>query len=130
MTKLTLVALILGLPALVAADINRFNPRRDLERPDALRWNMRTQRPELNVAPSALPAWVSICRPNPAAHCKSQTPCPVPQHLCRCLSQPDCLSHASAPVLWPHSPRADEQRTADKEPRPKQAQVQDKHPAN
>jgi len=130
MTKLAAIVLILALPALVLADINRLRPSPDLERPDALPWNMRMQRPELAVVPSALPAWASTYMSSPAERSSNRVPCPCPasQHLSLCLSQPDCLNHANAPILWPHAPRADEQKTAAKEPRPKQ--VQDKHRAN
>ena len=132
MTKLAAIVLILALPALVAADINRVRLGPGPEQPDALRWNMRMQRPELTVVPSVQPAWASICTPNPTERSSYRVPCPCPaaQHLGLCLSQPDCLNHANAPILWPHAPRADEQKTAAKEPRPEQAQVQYKHSAN
>jgi len=132
MMKLNAVLLILALPALVTADVNRFRPSRGLEEPDALCWNMRTHRPERTVVTSVLPAWASICAPSPAERSSNQVTCPGPgsQYLSRRLSQPECANYVKMPVLWPHAPRADEQKTAAGEPRPKKAQAQDKQPAN
>jgi hypothetical protein len=117
MTKLVAVALILVLPGLVAADINRLRPSPDLEQPDALPWNTRTHRPELTLVPSVSPAEASICMSDLAERNSNRIPCPCPasQVLSRCLSQPDCLNHANMPILLPHAPRADEQRTSEKE---------------
>lgn len=125
MRKLAAVALILALPALVAADINRLKPSPDLDRPDALPWNMRTRRPELRVAYPAQPSWASISRPNPVRS-KSVGPChaTAPQHVTRCLPQPDCRNDGNIPVLWPHAPRVDEQKTVAMEPRPDRGQIQ------
>ncbi len=131
MTKLIAVALILALPALVAADINRFNPTRDLERPDALPRSVQRPEPGLAVMVPVLPVWQGAGTPL-ATGCQSRVACPstVPQHVARCLSGPDCHNKASSPVLWPHAPRADEQKTAAKEPRQEQAQVPNNQLAN
>ena len=132
MTRRAAFALILALPGLATADFYRLRPSPDIVQPDALPWNMRIQRPEPMVLHKALPSWANNCTVSPAERSSNRVPCPCPasQHLSLCLSQPDCLNHANAPILWPHAPRADEQKTAAKEPRPEQAQVQDKHSAN
>ncbi len=131
MMKLTAVLLILSLPALVTADVNRLRPSRGLEEPDALCWNMQTHRPEPTAVPLVMPSWASIRMSNPTVTSRSSIQCPTsaPQHVTRRLSQPECASYVKAPVLWPHAPRADEQKTADREPRPKQTQAQDRQPA-
>jgi hypothetical protein len=132
MTRRAAFALILALPGLATADFYRLRPSPDIVQPDALPWNMRIQRPEPMAVHNALPSSANNYTVSPAERSSNRvpSPCPAAQHLGLCLSQPDCLSHASAPVLWPHAPRADEQKTADKEPRPKQAQVPDNQPAN
>jgi len=130
MTRQTAFALIVALPGLVTADIYRFRPSPDIARPDVLPWDMRIQKPEPIAMRSALPSWANTCTAGPAERSSNRLPCPSSQHLSLCLSQPDCLNHANLPILWPHAPRVDEQKTVAKEPRPEQAQIQDKHPAN
>jgi len=132
MTKRAALALILALPGLVTADFHRFRPSPDTAQPDALPWNMRIQRPEPVAMRWALPSWANTYTASPAEGSSSRVPgpCPASQHLSLCLSQPDCLNHANVPILWPHAPRVDEQKTVAKEPHPERVQVQDKHPAN
>ena len=131
MTKLAMIVLILALPALVAADIDRLRPSPDFERPDALAWNTRTHEPELPMKPPVPPAWQGACASGPTGPGRSQIQrlVPVPEHVALCQSQPDCRSHVNAPALWPHAPRTDEQKTTDKERRQKQARTRNKHPA-
>lgn len=132
MTRRAAFALILALPGLATADFYRLKPSPDIAQPDALPWNMRIQRPEPIALHSALPSWANTSTASPAERSSNRVPCacPASQHLSLCLSQPDCLKHANVPILWPHAPRVDEQKTVAKEPRPERAQVQDKHPAN
>ena len=125
MTKLATIALILALPALVAADINRFNPDRDLERPDAVLWRVQRPEPGLTAITPVLPAWKGVGMPL-VTGCQSRVACPstVPQHVTRCLPSPDCRNEVSAPILWPHAPRVDERKTVAMEPRPERDQIQ------
>jgi hypothetical protein len=58
----------------------------------------------------------------------NRIPCRGSEYLSRCLSQPDCASHVNVPVLWPHAPRADEQKTAARERRVEEARSQDGWP--
>ena len=131
MTKLVAVVLILALPDLVTADINRLKLNPDLEKPDALAWIVRRPEPRLTTMHAPLPVWESAGVPVTADR-ESPIACPstAPEHVARCLSQPDCRNHVNAPALWLHAPRTDEQKTVAKEPAPEQVQVQDKHPAN
>ena len=132
MIRRTAFALIVALPGLVTADFYRLRPSPDTAQPDALPWNTRIQRPEPTAVHSALPSWARITSSDPAGLFRSRAACPgvVPQHLGRCLSQPDCRRSVHVPILWPHSPRADEQKTAAEEMRTVQVQVEDKHTAN
>ena len=132
MTKLAAVALILALPALVTADINRLRPRMDAERPDAVCVNARRPEPQLAVMSPLLPVWDEACVSAAAGPGRTEMQCPasVPEHLTRRQSQPDCRNHVNAPVLWPHAPRTDEQRTVTNELRSEQARLQDRHPTN
>lgn len=132
MSKLAAVAAILTLPTLLVADINRFNPSRDLERPDAVIRRMQGQESGQTALSVRLSVWEGVCKPIDAGRRPSQMPCPpsVPPYLTRCQPQPDCSIHANAPVLWPHAPRVDEQKTAAKEPRTEQAQVPNNQPVN
>jgi len=131
MTKLAAVVLILALPALVTADINRLKLSPDLEKPDALAWIARRPEPGLTAMLPLLPVWEGGGAPV-AADRESPIACPgaAPEHVARYLSQPDCRTHVNAPALWLHAPRTDEQKTVAKEPAPEQVQIQDKHPAN
>jgi hypothetical protein len=117
MKKLAAAALIIALTGLVAADINRLRLSPDLEQRDALPWNMRTHRPELTPVPSVGPAQASTRVSNLAERSSNRMPCqcPAAQRLSTCFSQPDCRAKASVPILWPHAPHADEQKTSEKE---------------
>jgi len=127
MTKLSAVLLILAFPVLVAADINRLSLHPDLERPDALFWSVRRPEPGLTTIAPVLPTWEGACTPSATGSGQSRAACPAvaPQHVTRCLPQPDCRNDGNAPTLWPYAPRTDEQKTAAEEPRLKQAQVLD-----
>ncbi len=131
MKKLAAVALVLALPALVAADINRFDPDRDLERADAVLWRVQRPEPGLTATTPVLPVWKGAGIPL-VAGCQSRVACPstVPQHVTRCLSSPDCRNNVSAPVLWPHAPRVDEARTTAEERRLDNALAPDGRPAD
>jgi hypothetical protein len=117
MTKLAAVLLVLALPGLVAADIDRLRLSPASEQPDALPWDIRTRRPVVAVAPSVLPAWASISRSDPCERGNNKVPCPCPaaQRLNSCFSQPECRAKVSAPILWLHSPRSDERKTLQEE---------------
>lgn len=132
MTKLAAVALILALPGLVTADFYRLRPSPDVAQPDALPWNMRIQRAAPTAVHSALSSWANTYTVSPAERSSNRVPCPCPAagHLGLRLSQPDCLTHVNAPVLWPRAPRTDERKTAANEMRSEQAQLQDRHPAD
>ncbi len=128
MNKQAAFVLVLALPGLVMADYYRFRPSPDINPPDALRWDMRAHRPELTAVPSRPPSWASVVTPGCSRSgfaCKQS----VPQYQVRCQSQPECQSHVNTPILWPHSPRADEQKTVLVEQRLKEATVQSRTPA-
>lgn len=131
MRKLAAVAIMLALPALVAADINRFNPDRDLERPDAVLWRVQRPEPGLTAMTPVLPVWKGAGVPLVNV-CQSRVACPsaAPQHVTRCLPSPDCRNNVSAPVLWPHAPRVDEVKTTAEERRLDRALAPDGKPAN
>jgi hypothetical protein len=130
MRMLAAVALILALPALAAADINRLRLSPDPDRPDALLWNAR--RTQLSPAPVGLPAWAGPSMPLVPNCRKSQIagPCTVPEYVTRCQREPGCPNRASAPMLWPKAPRTDEQKTATEELRVARGWVQNSRPAN
>jgi hypothetical protein len=117
MTKLAAVLLALALPGLVAADMNRLRLSPDPAQPDALTWDMRTRRRVVAVAPSVLPAWASVSRPDPYERGNNRVscPCPAAQRLSSCFEQPECRRRTSAPMLWPYSPRSDERKTRQEE---------------
>jgi hypothetical protein len=132
MRRIAAVAVILSIPALLTADINRFNPDRDLERPDALPRSVQRPDPGLTAMSIPLPVWEGVGKSIDAGRRPSQLPCPpsVPPYLTRCRPQPDCSGHANAPALWPHTPRVDERKTSDRERLLLKGRVQDSQPAN
>jgi hypothetical protein len=117
MTKLSAALLILALPALVTADINRSSLKPDRERPDALPWSVRRPQFGLTTIAPVPPAWNGACPSSATGSDRIQAACPAvtPQHVSRCLAQPDCRNDGNAPVLWPYAPRAHEERTSEKE---------------
>jgi hypothetical protein len=127
-----ILVLMLAFPALVAADINRLSASPGLERPDAITRVLRTQEPGLNLMPTTRPAWETAFGPPKPSCGEVRTPCPGTAlvHLTRRDAQPDCRSAANGPVLWPHEPRADEQKTVLAEQRIKQTRAGNSKPAN
>ena len=132
MSKLAAVAVMLATPALLMADINRLNPSRDLERPDAMIRRMQGQESGLTAMSVPLPVWEGVGKPIDPGRRPSQVPCPpsVSPYLTRCRPQPDCPIHAKAPVLWPHAPRTEERKTAAVEQRLVQDQTQGTQPTD
>ncbi|GEM_PF-2136158 len=132
MKMLVAVVVILALPVVVAADINRLRLSPDLERSDALIWKARRTELSLRAVPIGLSVWVGPSAPLVSRSSKSELrcQCSVPPHVTRCQCDPDRPDRTVMPVLWPHSPRTDERKTAAKERRQKQAQVQDEHRVN
>ena len=132
MRKALSVVLILAFPALVAADINRLNPNPDLERPDARTWQLRPHESGLVLPSSPLPVWKGAFAPVTPGCGTGRVACPssLPGHVAKRTVQPDNRTPVLAPILWPHSPRADEVRTVAREPRPGQARRGDTQPAN
>ena len=127
MTKPAAFVLMLALPGLVAADFYRLRPSSVIDPPDALTWNTRMQRPEPAAVHSDLLSLASFTASIQPSSCRSRVACPgvAPHYLGRCLSQPECRSHVNAPILWLHTPRVDEQRTSEKEPR--LSEVRERH---
>ena len=126
------VVLIMALPVLVTADINRLDANLDLERPDTRTWCLRTQQPEFVPMSATLPVWEGVFIPGAAGRSQGRTPCPsaAPEHVTRRLAQPDCRNTTIRPALWPFAPRADEKKTAAREPRPERTRIPAAEPAN
>jgi hypothetical protein len=132
MRMLAAVVVILALPALVMADINRLKLSPDLDPPDALPWSARRTEPSLRAVPVGMPVWVAPSVPLVPRCCKNEVPgpCTAPQYVTRCQCKPDIADRAVAPILWPHSPRTDERNTLTKEQRLAKGCVQDSQPVN
>ena len=126
------VVVIMALPALVAADVNRLKPSPESDRPDALIWKARRTELSLRAVPVGLPVWAGPCAPLVSRSSKSELryQCSVPQHVTRCQCDPDRPDRTGMPVLWPHFPCTDEQRTTADEQRRELTRVRGKHPAN
>jgi len=132
MTRLTTVILILVLPALVAAAVNRLQTSPGLERPDDLTWNMQRHEPGPVVMRQSPSAWDGVCLLRATGCCRSGVAClgPACQQVTRLQLQPDRREEANAPVLWPHAPRMDEQETVARELRAERVPAQGPQPAD
>ena len=131
MMKLTAVVLMLMLPGLVAADINRLPLGRALEQSDALLRTTPILQQGMTITPSILPMWAGPSVPVTCGCSRSRVACPAsaPQHVTRCLQSPDCRETASAPILWPQAPRVEERKTAAKELSQERPRAQESQPA-
>ncbi len=127
MRKLAAVVVLLALPALVAADINRLKLSPDLDRADALPWNARRTEPNLMAWSVGLPVWAGPSVPLVSRFSKSEfrCPCTVPQHVVRCQCNPGRPDRTGVPVFRPHSARTRDDKTTAKEQHLGQGRVQD-----